>query len=333
MAVKRNSSLDRIKNPTHVEEEKIEINQVLCPRCGRQGRSGRGYFYPSKNPNFAHTKSVPFCKSCVQQIYQTALVQYGDEHIAFRILCSYTNSYYDDSIVDNLKTNGIHKVGEYMKLMNLDKYANLTFEDTIIENADLFSKSTDEATDSSDTEDGKGVPQKAINMFGDGYSEDEYRFLLDQYKDWVRRYDCNQKSLEEMIKSICLMQLNIRNAANSGADISKLVKSLNDTISAANLQPITDTEDKDTYSYGELIEKFEEDRPIPKDPQFEDVDGIAKYIGTWFFGGLTRVFGKRNEFSDMYDEEIAKYTVTKPHYEEDEDLSTDDIFGDGGENG
>jgi hypothetical protein len=35
----------------------------------------------------------------------------------------------------------------------------------------------------------------------------------------------------------------------------------------------------------------------------------------------------------MYDEEIAKYTVTKPHYEEDEDLSTDDIFGDGGENG
>ena len=68
MAVKRNSSLDRIKNPTHVEEEKIENNQVLCPRCGRQGRSGRGYFYPSKNPNFAHIKSVPFCKSCVQQI-------------------------------------------------------------------------------------------------------------------------------------------------------------------------------------------------------------------------------------------------------------------------
>ena len=343
MSPRRNhGSLERIKNPIPAPVEKIEDNQVLCPRCGRQGKLSSGYFYPSKNPNYAYVKAIPFCKSCLHQIYQTALVQYKDEYFAFKIMCAYANCFYSEELIDELKTSGLHRVGEYMKRMNLAKYSSLSFENNLI-SGDIFApqeqageQNNDELdetenADGAEADGGRSVPQKVINMFGDGYTDEDYKFLFDQYKDWVRRYDCNQKSLEEMIKSICLMQLNIRNASKTGADISKLVKSLNDTISAANLQPITDADEKDSYSYGQLIDKFEENKPIDEDPQFKDYDGIAKYVGTWFFGALTRIFGKRNEFSDMYDAEIAKYTVTKPHYEEDENLSTDDIFGDGGE--
>lgn len=339
MAGKRKTrTLDRLLNPTSAENLDLvpSSTKVQCVRCGEEGSKTGGLFYQSKNRNYAFIKAVPICKSCLSQIYQASLVTYGNEQAALRIICMYTNSYYDEDLVDKLKSVGSQRISEYIKYMNLTKYAGLTFEDTLREEGLLDPRKP--VVDDSDCEDDMdddtsniAVPQKVIGMFGEGYTPEEYKFLHEQYKDWVRRYDCNQKSLEEMIKSICLMQLNIRNASKTGADISKLVKSLNDTISAANLQPITEADEKDTYSYGQLIEKFEEDRPIEKDPAFEDVDNIFKYIGTFFFGGLTRVFGKRNEFSDLYDEEIKKYTVTKPHYEEDEDLSTDDIFGDGGD--
>ena len=138
MSPRRNhGSLERIKNPVPVPVEKIEDNQVLCPRCGRQGKLSSGYFYPSKNPNFAHVKAVPFCKSCLHQIYQTALVQYKDEYFAFKIMCSYANCYYSEELIDSLKTSGLHRVGEYMKRMNIAKYSSLSFENNLI-NGDVF---------------------------------------------------------------------------------------------------------------------------------------------------------------------------------------------------
>ena len=88
----------------------------------------------------------------------------------------------------------------------------------------------------------------------------------------------------------------------------------------------------DTASFGSLIRKWEDEKPIPEaKPEWKDVDGIRRYISVYFYGHLSKMFGFRNDWAKLYDEEIAKYTVKKPQMDtEDENLvSYEDIFGSG----
>ena len=75
----------------------------------------------------------------------------------------------------------------------------------------------------------------------------------------------------------------------------------------------------DQNTFGTLIQKWENERPIPQpDPEFEDVDGIRRYVGAYFLGHLCKMMGIKNRYSAIYEEEMAKYTVEKPSYEQDE---------------
>ena len=88
----------------------------------------------------------------------------------------------------------------------------------------------------------------------------------------------------------------------------------------------------DTNTFGTLIKKWEDEHPIPEPaPEWKDVDGIRKYINTWFLGHLCKMFRIENDVTAEYDEELAKYTVEVPSFqlEEEEDVSDEfsDIIG------
>jgi len=42
---------------------------------------------------------------------------------------------------------------------------------------------------------------------------------------------------------------------------------------------------------------------------------------------LCKMLNIKNSYSQQYEAEIAKYTVERPQYEEDAEMSFDDIFG------
>ena len=180
-------------------------------------------------------------------------------------------------------------------------------------------------------------PRKEIlKMFGSGFTTEDYLYLQDQYDDWNNRTQVDGKSQETYIIQICFKLLDIWKCQKSGKDTDKLIKSLNDLMAAANLQPKQNVGNAstDTLTFGQLIEKWELEKPIPEPaPEFKDVDGIGQYIRIWFSGWLAKAVGLKNTYTEEFDEYMKQYTVTKPEYadEESSDAIYEKLFGRDGE--
>ena len=172
--------------------------------------------------------------------------------------------------------------------------------------------------------------KEIVRLFGNMPTED-LLYLQDQYDDWKSRVQIDTKPQETYLVQICLILLDIYKARMAGKDTDKLVKSLNEAMAASNLQPRQNVSNasSDTLTFGQLIEKWETEESIEPDPEFEDVDGIKKYINVFFKGHLAKMMGLKNAYSKEYDEYMEQYTVTKPTYDEDEESSDiyDTLFG------
>lgn len=180
-------------------------------------------------------------------------------------------------------------------------------------------------------------PRKEIlKLFGSGFSNEDYLYLQEQYDDFQLRTQVDGKSQEIYIIQICFKLLDIWKCQKSGKDTDKLIKSLNDLMAAANLQPKQNVGNAstDSLTFGQLIEKWEMDKPIPEPaPEFKDVDGIAQYVRIWFSGWLAKAVGLKNAYSEDFDEYMKQYTVTKPQYidEENSEGIYQKLFGRDGE--
>lgn len=164
-------------------------------------------------------------------------------------------------------------------------------------------------------------------IFGSGFSESDYVFLQDQYDDWRARTQVDSKSQETYVMQICLQLLDIDKDRKNGKDVSNKLKALDILMNAANLQPKQNVANAatDSLTFGQLIEKWEQEKPIPEPaPEFKDVDGIGTYIRVWFTGHLAKALNLKNAFSQEYDDYIKTYTVSKPEVQE--EGRADDIY-------
>lgn len=173
----------------------------------------------------------------------------------------------------------------------------------------------------------KKVKQSTIKRFGRGLSNEDYLFLQDQYDDWVTRYECKTKAQEELFERLSFKKLEIFKATRDGKSTKDLDESYQKLMQTANITPRQNGMDavSEGQTLGTLIQKYENDRPIPEpDPDFQDVDKIGKYITVFFQGHMSKVLGLKNRFSKMYEDFMSQYTVKPPQYEEDED--SEDLF-------
>ena len=204
-------------------------------------------------------------------------------------------------------------------IKSLPQYKGKTFRDS--EFGDLGNPDDEQLS--------KRKPRKEIiKLFGIGFGNEDYLYLQDQYDDWCARTQVDSKSQQTYVIQICMQLLDIYKDRRAGRDVSKKVEALNKLMDAANLQPKQNVDNAaaDSLTFGQLIEKWENEKPIPEpSEEFKDVDGIGKYIRVWFTGWLSKALGLRaNVFTEEYDKEIAKYTVTKP--EEYEEGTSDEIY-------
>ena len=170
--------------------------------------------------------------------------------------------------------------------------------------------------------------REIVKLFGHGFSNDDYLFLQDQYDDWCARTQVDSKSQQTYVVQICMQLLDIYKDRKTNKNVSDKLQSLDRLMNSANLQPKQNVGNAatDSLTFGQLIEKWEETKPIPEpSEEFKDVDGIGKYIRVWFTGWLSKALGlKANVFTKEYDEEISKYTVAKP--EEYEEGTSNEIY-------
>lgn len=259
-----------------------------------------------------------------------------DEEKAVKRVCEKFDIYWNESLfaASSKVSTGFSRMKGYVSKANLIQYKGKTFdtyhdeledeENDVIESSDEIKEKTTKVT------------KKMFEFWGPGYRPEEYIELQNEYNDWVSRYECQTKAQEEVFQNIVLAKINVRRAYQDGdtKKIKDATSVLQGLMNDASIMPRQKNNNSmvEQNTFGTLIEKYENERPIPEPaPEWKDVDNIRHYINVWFFGHLCSMLGIKSKYADEYDEyieELDRLSVTPPSYSDDDDYNSEiaDIF-------
>lgn len=318
----------------------VNKNKYRCFYCGKEFAETN--FYKSNSIFYSNIGKLPYCKQCIEKFYQYFYEKYTNEGClaperkAVQRLCMIFDVYYKEdaykSAIDDIEKRGINisPMGAYMKMIQLSQYNRKkeTYENTISEaEQERFAMSAIIDASSNIVAD-----QKIIDFWGKGFTDEDYTFLQREYDDWITRHECQTKAQEEVFKRICFKQLEILKATRLGEDTKNLDATFQNLLDTAKLQPKQNAGDavSDAQTFGTLIDKWENTRPIPEiEPELKDVDKIGYLIHVFYTGHIAKVLNLKSSLTNIYDKYIKKYTVEKPEYsgESDNEVLFDTIFG------
>lgn len=309
--------------------------KITCFYCGKEYVDTN--FYNSNSTFYSNIGKIPHCKQCIEKFYQQYYEKYKNEGCltpekkAVQRLCMIFDIYYSEDVYNAAINNAIKRetnispMGAYMKMIQLQQYKKKSYETTIYEaEKENFAMSSISEISGATT-----VDQDTINFFGSGFTDEDYKYLKKEYDDWTARHECNTKAQEEVFKDICFNRLQNLKALRSGEDTKDITASFQKMLDAGKLQPKQNAGDTtaDNQTFGTLIDKWENERPLPEiDEELKDVDKIALYIDTFFKGHTCKMLGEKNAYSNLYSSMMKKFTVEKPEYESDEDYDSEVAF-------
>lgn len=323
-------NINIIRSNTRKEERKYK-----CTCCNDSWNVQKGNFSKTKSIIYQSNNGyITICNKCRDEYYYQLVDLFsGNEEKAIAHMCAQFGWFFHAMALEAAPKEISHdrsRISSYLPKINLPQTSmhGTTDIDTLKFNYKNRKEEVIETLD--DIEDKTKTKVKTVKFFGTGFTDEDYAYLQEQYIDWTTRHECKTKAQEEVFKRICFKQLEILKATRDGKDTKDLDKTYQDLLSTAKLQPKqtdTDALSKDR-TFGQLIKIWEDEKPIPEpEKEFKDVDGIAKYLSVYFLGHLAKMVGIKNRFSRMYEEEMKKYTVEKPEYEEDTEALFDAIFG------
>lgn len=309
----------------------IENDYIHCPKCNEF--MSKTAFYSS---NEYATGYFPVCKKCLlamaeQRIKKSDKPNETKESVQ-RVL-QFMNLPYIDSLYESICKNVADSVNEKNKkssfaayivpLKSLPQYKNKTWKD---------SEFGITYTQFNETEEDIEIIKKSRKRFGEGFLNEDYMFLENEYQDWITRYECNTKAQETIFERLSFKKWEIKNATKNGQSTKDLDKTFQELLATANIQPRQNNMDTmaDAQTLGTLIQKWENERPLPEiDSDLEDVDKIGQYIDVFFKGHILKMFGLKNNSSHVYENIISKFTVKKPEYSEDDtsNIIYNTVFG------
>lgn len=321
-------------------DKRTKQQKYTCFYCGKEYVESN--YYKSFGNFFDNIGKIPYCKQCIEKLYQYYFDKYTNEGYlnpeerAVKRVCMAMDIYYLDKVfnsaMNKVKETNISPMGQYMRIIQLSQYQDKSYDNTILE---VKQKELSEYLMDMSNISERNVSEKTIKFFGAGFTDEDYEFLQEQYSDWTSRHECQTKAQEEVFKRICFKQLEILKATRLGEDTKNLDATFRDLLDTAKLQPKQNSGDamSDAQTFGTLIDKWENERPLPEiDDDLKDVDKIGFYVDTFFKGHTCRMLNIKNAFSNLYSSMMKKYTVNKPEYNSDDEdydseLNFDSIFG------
>lgn len=318
-------------------DKRTKQQKYTCFYCGKEYVESN--YYKSFGNFFDNIGKIPYCKQCIEKLYQYYFDKYTNEGYlnpeerAVKRVCMAMDIYYLDKVfnsaMNKVKETNISPMGQYMRIIQLSQYQDKSYDNTILE---VKQKELSESLMDMSNISERNVSEKTIKFFGAGFTDEDYEFLQEQYSDWTSRHECQTKAQEEVFKRICFKQLEILKATRLGEDTKNLDATFRDLLDTAKLQPKQNSGDamSDAQTFGTLIDKWENERPLPEiDDDLKDVDKIAWYMDVFFRGHLSKMMGLKNGLSNIYNKFIKKYTVDKPEYDSDENNEAifDAVFG------
>lgn len=314
----------------------LDCDIMYCPKCDQWKRNTGQHTGFYRDDRFK-AGYFPICKECIQMIVEGRKRENDPpnetKERVMKVLELMDKPYYDDRYTDCVRgieaqkndpgnkkayqspfASYITQVqslpqyrGKKWKDSKFGSYEQRPVEETFDENSEFF--------------------KLAKEHFGTEYSLPDLNFLEKEYSDWCERNECNTKAQEEVYKNIAFTQLELHKARLNGEPTDKLTATLQKLMETGNITPRQTKTDitNGIESFGQLIQKFEETRPIPDpDPDLADVDKIGKYISVFFLGHLAKMIGIKNKYSKMYDDYMRQYSAKRREFKGDED--SEDIF-------
>lgn len=303
----------------------LDMKIIRCPMCGDFKKRDTGYY---QDQRFMAGR-YPICKECLLKMAEQRVKDKDEPNEtkkSVQKVLMMLDKVYDDNFYENCIKGATDSVKEKTRhspfatyitaIMSLPQWQNKTWADSDFGSSDLRTE-LDEETAKMNEE----LLKKGKDRFGDEYNNVDLLFLEKEYEDWTTRYACESKAQELLFKRICFKELEIEKAQKSNKDTKELDKTLQELLGSAQLKPsqVGSNSLTEAKTFGQLIEKWENERPIPEpSEEFRDVDKIGLLIDVFFKGHLAKMMGLKNAFSARYDQFMKKYTVTKPEYEDEE---------------
>lgn len=315
----------------------------FCSRCGKKYKKQVGNFPASKSPlNKGNGYYMTICNHCLEDLfdhYKAALG--GDEKAAMRRICLKLDIYWNEEIYGLVsRTNtSASRIKSYISRTNLVKFTGKTYDDTLDEESIyLRPVSIEEMRAVEDDEDAKnaGLPTTSIDVetvlfWGSGFTEDNYHELNNRYEYWTRDLQKPLPTVEEALyKQVCLQEFVINRNIAAGKSSPQDQKALSELLGNLNIKPSQKAKEDESAEFEETpmgvwIKRWEDKLPVPEYHEKAGEKSLIKYITTWFYGHTAKSLGIRNMYSQVYEDEIERYRVTKPEFEEESD---DDILAD-----
>lgn len=330
---------------------------VVCSRCGLSYGRRKGYFPVSYAALHKGIGYIPVCKTCIDDMYNKYLAQTDDTASVVRQVCRKLDLYWNKALFEDVeRKNTTHTMmTAYIAKLNTTRYAGKCYDDTLSEEGALWSHINthdfvdEDDDDFDDIEDEYSESDEIIGIdnsieitddiiafWGPGFTTSMYRELEQRRRYWMSRFPEDtvlDVGTEALIRQICNLEISINKNRASGKQIDKNINMLNTLLGSLNLKPSQNKDEGDSSlentPFGVWIRRWENQRPIPEvDPEMKDVDGIIRYIETWFKGHLSKMLNIKNAYSTIYEKEIDKYRVEKPEYEDDDDETIfNTVFG------
>lgn len=242
----------------------------LVNKCvNKNGMLPISEFYTSTSHFYANGK-FNICKSCLKEyVYESN----GDINVnklknIFRIYdIPFFVKEWESAVGDKSET-----IGVYLKNIYLN-HKNQSWLDGDIQEND-FVKTNELGI----------MDEELIARWGEGWSMSELQWLERDYTEWLTHHDCDKLSIQKLVQMICIKELEIRNARQSGKPTDKLEKSLMEIMNSSNLTPRNMSAVNETDSskiFGVWIKDIEQNRPaeyFEDKTIYEDYDGIKDYF-------------------------------------------------------
>lgn len=337
------STVTKPKEAAPLTDERTEF---FCSRCGKRYKRQKSNFPASQSTLFKGNGGyLTICNNCIDELFEHYKAALGNEADAIRRICLKFDIYWNPEIYSmlNKASTSQSRIRAYNSKTNLYKYIGKTYDDTLDEEYEneLITQEEAEARKEAeraeyeasiirsvepvfDDKEELVVDEGIIKYWGTGLPPERYIELEDRRAYWMTQYPEGtvlNPGEEGLLRQICILEITINQDSAAGKSIEKSVNALNTLYGSMNLKPSQKKDTEENYiPFGVEIQRFEDGDPIPEpDEDFKDVDGLRHNILTWFLGSLCKTAGIKNKYSDMFDEEIAQYTVERPQYDDSDD--------------
>lgn len=258
----------------------------ICSCCETEKKLAD--YYKVNNPLFSDGY-FPTCKTCIlDQLDETSPMSVYDT------LRRMDKPFIEDKWTAAEASNegkGKAVFGNYLKSINVSSMANLNWDDS-------------EFPESDEDEELSGDSKLRWSGFG---SSDKMK-LEAMYQEMLGSYEANTPVQRNIYRDYCITRHKSDQALLSGnvGEYEKLQRILSAQMNDARIKPLQETgfDENSTATFGQFIEKIENERPIPEvRDEFKDVDGIKKYITKWFTNQMQLALDLRTKNTSLDENE------------------------------